>query len=75
MAFPIVIAFEYHNASSPRTQANVRKNEERWGAYMEGRRHHACPACDGHGDDGHMLDMCLPCSGTGVAASARYWDL
>ena len=68
----IAIEFRSHNVTS-RMRDNNEARKRKWGERMHGRRNYACPACEGDGD-ASLLELCLPCDGTGIAASAPYWD-
>lgn len=67
------IEFSGLKADTPRVRANEQTRTKKHAQIRAGRIHFACPACAGEGDAGGF-DLCIPCEGTGVAASARYWD-
>lgn len=61
----------HRSEMTPRMRANERASDALSERFRAGRLHHKCPFCDGDGDGG---DFCLPCEGTGIAASATFWD-
>jgi len=67
-----VFAFEFSDITA-RATGNRAARKELNRRFRVGRLAYKCPACEGVGDAG-PLDLCLPCKGTGIAASARYWD-
>ena len=74
--FDLIIAFEfyaYDPKATARGRGNMRARKAKATARRVGRTHSKCPACEGEGDTS-VLNLCLPCNGTGIAASAGYWD-